>query len=157
MSSVINRQIEWTHKDGRTEKYPIIEATTPHRFEVEKGDIMKAKSLNGYEDPNCCVAACAIRREHSDGIFQRDTAYILRVIGGKIYAVRYRFGSSLRKAIHTFDSEGTFPAGEYKLLAPSVSQTLEAKTKRKTKIPLTKRKVRSHVKFTTRGKVKPLS
>lgn len=157
MGCVINRSIEWTHRDGRSEKYPIIEATTPHRFEVEEGDIRKAKSLNGYEDPNCCVAACAIRREHSDGIFQRDTAYILRVIGGKIYAVRYRFGSSLRKAIHTFDSEGHFPAGEYKLLAPSPSQTLEAKTRRKPKVALTKRKVRSHVKFTTRGKVTPLS
>lgn len=157
MGSVINRSIQWTHRDGRVERYPIVEATSPHRFEVERGDIIKARSLNGYEDPNCCVAACAIRREHSDGIFQRDTAYILRVIGGKIYAVRYRFGSSLRKAIHTFDSDGHFPAGEYKLLAPSPSQTLEAKTRRKPKISSTKRKVRSHIKFTTRGKVTPLS
>lgn len=152
-----NRSIKWTHKGGKVVYYPILEATEPLIFIVTDKDVSKAAALKGYADPNQCVAACAMRRQFTDGIFQRDTAYTLQVHKGKIYAVRYRFGNSLRRAIQQFDDGGLFPVGNHKLLPPTASQTLEAKVLRSKMDPVTNRTVRAHVKFTARGKVTPLS
>lgn len=157
MKSTKNRSIKWTHKGGKVVYYPILEARQPLTFTVTDKDVVKAATLKGYADPNQCVAACAMRRQFTDGIFQRDTVYTLQVHGGEVYAVRYRFGSSLRRAIQQFDDGGIFPVGNHKLLPPTASQTLEAKAQRSRMDPLTNRTVRAHVKFTARGKVTPMS
>ena len=158
MIPVIGAKIKWFHKDGEV-KYPIAEATEPLMFTVTANDISKAHGMQGYENPNCCIAACALRRQFGDGVFQRDTAYILGIYGGVVYAVRYRFGQSLRTNIHNFDGGEAFPEGNYKLLPPSQSQTLESKRKYVTESKKRKnrRYVRPHVKFNTRGKVTPMS
>lgn len=157
MKAVKNGSIKWTHKDGTVQFYPIVEATEPLVFTVTEKDLARSESLKGYADPNCCVAACAVRRQFTDAIFQRDTAYTLQVREGKVCAVRYRFGSSLRKAVASFDAGGLFTTGDYKLLAPTHTQTLKAKAARLKKYTKKKRVVRSPTKFTARGKVTPLS
>lgn len=159
MKPVIGAEIKWTHSDTGEVRYPIAEATEPLLFEVKANDISKAHGMKGYENPNCCIAACALRRQYGDGVFQRDTAYILQIHKGKIYAVRYRFGSSLRNGIHNFDSGEAFPEGSYNLLPPSDSQTLEAKRSycSKSRKNSNKRYVRPHVKFNARGKITPMT
>lgn len=149
--------LKWTHKNKEVVLYNVLEAKESLVFTVTEEDIKKATKLKGYSDPNCCVAACAVRRQFTDAVFQRDTAYTLQVHSGKVFAVRYRFGSDLRKAIASFDNGEPFLPGNYKLLAPSKSQTLEAKRASVKKKPLTTRKIKSKKKFMIRGVITPLS
>lgn len=157
MTVVKGAKLKWTHRDGNVMYYPIAEATEELYFAVTDKDIAKAKGLKGYADPNSCVAACAARRQFTDSIFQRDTAYTLQIHGGVTHAVRYRLGGALRRAIAEFDATGKFATGMYKLLPPTASQTLEAKRLRASQPAKTSRKVRPHVKFSARGRVTPMS
>lgn len=156
MKRVKNGKIKWLGEMEEEYLYPVAEATSPLLFTVTEKDIVRSKQLKGYANPNSCVAACAIKRQYADAIFQRDTMYMLQVHKGKTVAVRYRFSNVLRKAIVDFDNGGKFAPGNYTLLAIASSQTLESKRRRNRNKPLTKRTVRAHTKFSGRGKVSPM-
>lgn len=141
---------ETTFKFGDQE-YPYEDATENIPFRVTEKDVAAAT----MRDPNHCVAACAVRRQYTRAYFRRDTAVLLYPNEkGEVTAKRYRFTNRLKKAIHAFDADGTpFPLGIYELLAPTPSQTLAAQRLRKRKPSKSRRRVRPHTVFISRGTI----
>lgn len=154
MSFTKNGLVEWGTPTG-PKLFPQKDATEDLPFLVTAKDISKALSKKSSADPNNCVAACSVKRQYTEAVFLKDTAYLLRPIGTVIYAMRYRLGRSLVNAIAEFDRGGVFLPGLYKLKKITTSQTLENKRINGKLPPKTSRKVSAHKKFAARGRIKP--
>src|SRR5438132_1949272 len=77
----------------------------------------------------CAMAVACKRKFHADGmIVSVGTAYVVK---GKS-ATRYRLPESVSREVVSFDRNGGFSPGEYRLVAPKESQRLGATRNRYT-------------------------
>lgn len=69
----------------------------------------------------CAMAVACKRKMHLDGvIISLKTAYLIK----NKKATRFRLGESISREVVTFDRNGEFASGDYKLLKPGPSHCL---------------------------------
>lgn len=93
--------------------------------EVTKRDSNSATVKN---HKSCAMAVACKRKTDADGvIISLSTAYIVK----DNRAIRYRVPTSVSREVVSFDRNGGFEPGEYRLIIPEKSGELGARSKRK--------------------------
>jgi hypothetical protein len=111
----------------------VLEAKGPIDIEVTADDCAKGNQ----RAPSACAMARAFKREYDGAVISVSRAYLVK----GTTATRYVIPESVSREIVSFDRAKKFIPGEYTLLAPTPSKTLNAqRDKVQTKYP--KRKVR---------------